>query len=94
MRDKGPKMPDGFPLDPIDRAGDLLRVGDEVTVLAVESCARNLPVDDQRHLQSIVGARRRIEALDPYGFVWLSFTSDDPKADFCLLPREVCKRPP
>jgi hypothetical protein len=86
-----PDMPEGFPLTPVDQSGQHLAVGDVVRVLAVESCARGLPQTDQEHLRSIVGERRTIMEIDAYGFVWLSFTSSYPQADFCLFPNEVAR---
>lgn len=87
-------MPDGFPLEPIDVEGQKLGVGDTVTVLSVDSCARNLPENDQVHLRSIVGKQRCVMAFDLYGFVWLSFTAEDSKADFCLFPVELRRDQP
>lgn len=91
MKDPAKPMPDGFPLAPLDQTGRRISAGDGVTILSVVSCARNLPEDDQIHLQSFVGQNRQIVEFDQYGFVWLSFTATDKKADFCLFPHEVSK---
>jgi hypothetical protein len=85
------KMPDGFPLAPLDQSGQELKVGDVVKVISVESCARGLPQADQERLRTIVGDLRTVVEFDAYGFAWLSFTSKDREADFCLFPNEVCK---
>jgi hypothetical protein len=82
---------DNLPLKPIDAHGKPLAQGSSVTVLAVASCARGLPHEDQDRLSDIVGERRMIVEIDRFGFVWLSFSSSDPTADFCLLPAEVAK---
>lgn len=84
-------MPEGFPLRPVDHAGHQLMVGDSVTVLSVASCARGLPDEDQRQLQSIVGKGRKIIEFDSHGFVWLSFTNEGSSPDFCLFPSEVAR---
>ena len=84
-------MPEGFPLPPVDHVGHQLVVGDAVTVLSVESCARGLPDEDQRRLQSIVGKERKIIEFDGHGFVWLCFTDRDSSPDFSLFPSEVSR---
>jgi len=78
-----------FPLKPIDAQGKLLGLGDNVTVVAVASCALGLPKEDQERLFNIVGERRRIVDIDSFGFVWLSFSPSEPTADFSLFPAEV-----
>lgn len=83
------QVPDNFPLKPIDAHGRPLAIGRYVSVLAVASCACGLPQEDQSRLLSIVGERRQIVEIDSFGFIWLSFSSSDQTADFCLLPTEV-----
>lgn len=80
---------DSFPLKPIDAHGKPLTPGSNVTVVAVASCARGLPQEDQDRLFGVVGEKRRIIEIDRFGFVWLSFSPSDPTADFCLLSTEV-----
>ena len=84
-------LPEEFPLPPVDRVGNQLIDGDTGTVLTVESCAPGLLDKEQRHLQSIVGKRRKIIEFDVYGFVWLSFTNRDPGPDFCLFASEIAR---
>jgi hypothetical protein len=83
------QLPDDFPLEPIDAHGRSLALGSYVSVVAVASCARGLPQEDQNRLLGIVGERRKIVEIDRFGFIWLSFSSSDHTADFCLLPTEV-----
>ena len=78
-----------FPIEPIDANGKPLAPGSNVTVVAVASCARGLPQEDQGRLFGVVGEKRRIIEIDRFGFVWLSFSSSDLAADFCLLSTEV-----
>jgi hypothetical protein len=80
---------DNFPLKPIDAHGKLLALGSYVNVVAVASCARGLPQEDQSRLLAIVGEKRKVIEIDRFGFIWLSFSSSDQTADFCLLPTEV-----
>lgn len=82
-------MPQGFPLPPTDAGGKTVHVGSAVTVLSVASCASGLPREDQLRLQAIVGQVRYVVRVDPWGFVWLSFSAADPSDDFCLYPMEV-----
>jgi hypothetical protein len=77
------------PLALVDAGGQALGVDCLVTVLSVASCARGLPTEDQDRLGSIVGQARRVIRLDKFGFVWLSFDTNERSDDFCLLPSEV-----
>jgi len=60
-----------------------------VVVLSVRSCVAELPIEDQIRLEGIVGQTRRVVRFDEFGFVWLSFLSDETRGDFCLYPYEV-----
>jgi hypothetical protein len=59
-----------------------------VRVVSVESCASDLPSEDQARLRAIVGETRRIIEFDRSGFVWLSLGATETSANFCLLPGE------
>lgn len=78
-----------LPLEPRDVNGKPLLSGALVRIMSVESCARELPQEDQARIQAIVGNVRQIVEFDVHGFVWLAFTSGCSTADFCLLPAEV-----
>jgi hypothetical protein len=82
-------MQHDFPLEPIDAYGKPVALGSNVTVIAVASCARGLPQEDQDRLFGIVGEKRKIIEIDRFGFVWLAFSSSGQTADFCLFPGEV-----
>jgi hypothetical protein len=82
-------FPEGFPLPPTDSTGFPLTLSDRVTVLAVDSCARELPADDRARLYALVGCERVIVEFDSYGFAWLAFSADDLSADFALFPSEL-----
>ena len=88
-----PPMPQGplaFPLTPLDANGEVLSVGGTVTVLSVDSCLLELPLEDQARLHQIVGQRRPIVKFDSSGFAWLCFVPGSPeRADFYLLPAEL-----
>ncbi|MFH1660002.1 MAG: hypothetical protein ABIG35_11890 [Pseudomonadota bacterium] len=64
-------------------------VGSSVEIVSVESCAKELPIEDQNRLFSLVGQERRVVEIDSYGFIWLSFNASENSADFCLFPGEV-----
>lgn len=68
---------------------DPLRVGMRVRILAVDSCTKELPEEDQDRLRALVGKEREILKIDDFGFVWLSFDASEKTCDFCLLPVEV-----
>jgi hypothetical protein len=85
-----PQGPLAFPLPPLDANGDLLFVGGTVTVLSVDSCLSELPLEDQERLRQIVGQRRRVVTFDSSGLAWLCFVHGAPEsADFCLFPAEL-----
>lgn len=83
------EMPTGFPLSPKDTRGNTLTLGAVVEIRSVESCKKGLPEEDQNRLNSLVGHKRKIIQFDRFGFVWLSFSEDEPSPVFCLFPSEV-----
>jgi hypothetical protein len=87
-------MPAGFPLKPLDCNGRPLIAGDMVRILRVESCAKGLPVEDQRRLAQLAGKLRRIVEFDRFGFAWLAFSATDSSADFSLFPSELVAAEP
>ena len=66
-----------------------IEAGRVVRVLAVESCASELPAEDQERLKSMIGSLRSVARIDPHGFVWLSFDEGVLRDDFCLMRAEV-----
>jgi hypothetical protein len=83
-------MPLLCPLPQQDVNGKPLSVGDLVTVISVESCLSELPIEDQERLMRIVGQQRQILGFDASGFAWLCFVpSPLGKSDFCLFPAEL-----
>jgi hypothetical protein len=79
-----------LPLPPQDANGKLLSVGSMVTVLSVDSCLPELPLEDQERIRLIVGEKRSIITFDSAGFAWLCFEPDSANgADFCLFPAEL-----
>lgn len=84
------EIPIGFPLSPKDACGYILTQGAFVEIRSVESCKKGLPKEDQTRLDSLVGYKRKIIHFDYFGFVWLSFSENEPGPDFCLFPSEVC----
>jgi hypothetical protein len=75
------------PLEVVDALGRLLRTGALVKVLSVESCAHNLPAEDQARIRRCVGKLCEVSEIDKFGFVWPSV--DGQPAYFCLMPKEV-----
>jgi len=84
-------MPEGFPLEPKDSAGELLVVGDRVCIRSVASCVTGLPEEDRVRLSTLIGATRTVVKFDRFGFLWLSFSASEHSADFCLSPSEVSR---
>jgi hypothetical protein len=80
-------LPPGFPLPSVDKAGRPIRVGANVRILSVSSCARGLPEEDQVRLRGYVGQVFEVRVIDRYGMVW--FSSDGGTSDFSLRPEEI-----
>jgi hypothetical protein len=84
-----PRITDSFPLPALDAHGKTIFAGNEVLIVSVDSCLKELPVEDQAGLRALVGKHRTLVEFDRFGFVWFSFVEDDLNADFCLFPAEV-----
>lgn len=84
-----PPSPLEFPLTPLDAKGNPLLVGSYVRILSVESCAHDLPAEDQKHLRALINDQHKIIAFDRWGFVWLDSETANQSANFCLLPTEL-----
>ena len=86
-----PKMPNplppGFPLPSVDKTGQAIRVGAQVRIVSVKSCANALPIEDQKRLRSYEGQMLNVLEIDRYGMVWFGF--DGSSLDFSLRPEEV-----
>jgi hypothetical protein len=85
---KMPKpLPPGFPLPPVGKAGRAIRVGAQVRIVSVRSCANALPIEDQKRLRSYEGQTLSVLEIDRYGMLWFGFDGSSP--DFSLRPEEV-----
>ena len=79
----------GPPTAVLDLAGNVLIVGMRVVIRTVESCAHDLPDDDQMRLRALAGQVRQILEIDQFGFVWFDSEESEASASFCLQPVEV-----
>ena len=64
-----------------------LDVGAVVRILSVESCASELPREDQDRLRQSVGKQCVVAEVDRFGFVWIAI--DGQPAYFCVKPEEL-----
>jgi hypothetical protein len=81
-------LPPGFPLPSVDEAGRAIRVGAQVRIMSVRSCAMGLPVEDQKRLRSYEGQILSVLEIDRYGMIW--FGSDGSSSpNFSLRPEEI-----
>jgi hypothetical protein len=80
-------LPPGFPLPSVDKAGRSIRVGAQVRILSVSSCASGLPKKDQVRLRSYESQLFEVQEIDRYGMVW--FGCDGGTSNFSLKPEEV-----
>jgi hypothetical protein len=81
-------LPPGFPLPSVDKTGRPIRVGAQVCIVSVRSCANGLPVEDQKRLRSYEGQTLNVLEIDRYGMVWFGFDGSG-SPDFSLRPEEV-----
>ena len=82
-----PKLPPGFPLPSVDKAGRSIQVGAKVRILSVSSCARGLPSEDRARLLSHVGQVFEVREIDRYGMIW--FGLEGGSSSFSLRPEEI-----
>jgi hypothetical protein len=81
-------MPPGFPLPPVDFAGQALKQGDLVTIETIPAwLTHGLPEADITALRAVEGTSRTILRLDEYGYAWFGDSEEDEW--FCLRPEEV-----
>jgi len=79
-------LPKGFPLDPIDAAGNALVAGSLVRILVIPDwLVHDLPSEEVCQLKACEGALMRVREMDEAGFVW--FGGDH--SWFRLRPSEV-----
>jgi hypothetical protein len=66
------KYPDGYPLDPKDSEGNVLKEGDNVIILHIpDSLIHDLEKDAQKAIKSCEGQIMNIYEVDDYGFMWV-----------------------
>jgi hypothetical protein len=81
-------LPPGFPLPSVDKTGRAIRVGAQVRIVSVGSCANGVPLEDQKRLRSYEGQALNVLEIDRYGMVWFGFDGSN-SPDFSLRPEEV-----
>ena len=92
MNDKVRPMPPGFPLPPIDAAGNPLSPGSVVTIVTIPDwLTEGLSVEDVAALNALRGTNRQILRFDDFGYAW--FGDREAEDWFCLRPEEVSLSP-
>lgn len=91
------KMPEGFPLEPIDCDGVRIQETDFVLVRKIpESLTHDFDQESKKHVMSCEGKIMKIDEIDDYGFVWLELVvletgSQYVSEKFSLEPKYVQK---
>jgi hypothetical protein len=81
------QRPDTHTPEVRDALGRVIRVGSEVSILSVESCARGLPAEDGARLRECVGKVCEVSEIDKFGYVWVAVGGQP--AYFCLSSGEL-----
>ena len=91
------EYPEGLPLEPIDLAGNELREGDKVKILAIpDSLLKGLEEKDQDVVKNCEGEVMTITEVDEYGYMWVKKptleTEDQYESNsFSLEPKHLLK---
>jgi len=89
--------PAGFPLEPLDRNGSKLNVGDKIKIVEIsEWLVHDLPENEILAIKKCVGTEMLIYEIDAYGYLWTKLISVDNADDyqaqsFALEPVNVLK---
>ncbi len=89
--------PAGFPLEPVDRSGNQLNVGDKIRILEISDwLVQDLPENEARAIKNCSGKEMLIFEIDNYGYLWTKFIHIDNDVDyvaqsFAIEPRNVLK---
>lgn len=66
------KYPEGFPLEPNDSEGNVLKEGDNVKILHIPDwLIHDLEEDAQKAIKSCKGQIMTIYEVDDYGYMWV-----------------------
>lgn len=67
-----PACPPGFPLDPRDRDGTPVGVGDRVTILEIPDwLVHDLPAHEAASIRACAGQSMEVGEIDRYGYLWM-----------------------
>ena len=82
------RLPEGYPLPPIDARGAKLSSGMPVRIVSIPDwLTRDLPKEEALELKALEGQVLSILEIDAYGMVW--FGEDAPW--FCVRPKDVMR---
>ncbi|MFT7561476.1 MAG: hypothetical protein ACI93R_003403 [Flavobacteriales bacterium] len=89
--------PEGFPLKPIDRDGNIISEGDSVKLIQIPDwLICDLDAESMHAVKSCEGTVMKIYEIDDYGYAWLEKvrlnTEDDYESNrFSMEPNNLCK---
>ncbi len=90
-------LPAGFPLEPLDRAGNLVNVGDTVIILEIpEWLVHDLPPNEAAVIRSCAGSLMEVYEIDSHGYFWVSIITKETEDEyqcqrFIMEPNNVLK---
>ena len=91
-------MPKGFPLEPLDCDGEIVKELDYVLIKIIpESLTHNIEEESKSHIESCEGKTMQIIEIDDYGFLWLELVVLESSSEyicekFSLEPKYVQKQ--
>ena len=92
------KMPEGFPLEPKDAEGNLIKEGDAVKILNIpESIIHDLDEESKHTVKKCEGSVMVINEIDDYGYAWVekvtSKTEEEYKSNsFGMEPKNLLRQ--
>jgi hypothetical protein len=89
--------PANFPLEPLDRAGNIIKEGDTVRILEIPDwLVHDLPPSEAAVVRSCAGTEMLVYEIDSYGYFWVCVitkgTEDEYQSQsFVMEPKNVLK---
>jgi hypothetical protein len=90
-------LPPDFPLEPLDRAGQLVSAGDTIRILEIpEWLVHDLPPNEAANIRACTDSLMKVEEIDEYGYFWVSLTTKETDDEyecqhFVIEPNNVLK---
>ena len=90
-------LPPGFPLSPLDRAGNLVREGEPVRILEIPDwLVHDLPEHEAAAVRACAGTEMVVNEIDSHGYFWVRAITVESESEysaqsFVMEPKNVLK---